>query len=212
MQRVRCRRRDIAVTVGRGETTLRERRRIVAMNQVVRNTRMIWLLDENRFQHLCRAQLITIRLVVRIVIGGQGERVKNSRLGIVWIFVGELRHRELIGKLPRLRRHLIGIAKKIIDGGDVIALTFGLATELPRAFGCGQTNPKGLARKRPRVRIFHRRHRECPMHHRAIGIGLGGVHERLLHFNKIKRVHQRNRAREIRLCEVIARNRKAYGA
>ena len=50
MQRMRRRRRDARIAAGGGQALLGDRRRVVAVDQVVRNARMIGVLDELFFQ------------------------------------------------------------------------------------------------------------------------------------------------------------------
>jgi hypothetical protein len=85
VQRVRRRRRDLRIPLRSGQAAGRQRREIIAVDDVVGDSRMIGLLGKDLLQDCARLELARIRLVsvIRRLIQRQG--VENRRLGVIWI-------------------------------------------------------------------------------------------------------------------------------
>ena len=82
----------------RWQAGLAERRRVVAVNEVVRHAWMVWLLGEHRLEYRRRFLLIGVGLV-----GGergriQRKRVEDGRLPVLGVILMEARHRVLVGE------------------------------------------------------------------------------------------------------------------
>jgi len=93
MQRVRSRRRDHPIELGRRHAHRRKRREIIAVDQAVRDARMVRLLLRFLVQDRCGLELLRVVLVVEIDRAVQRERVEDRGLGIVRIMLVKLLHR-----------------------------------------------------------------------------------------------------------------------
>ena len=119
MLRVRHGRRDGGVASGRPQTLLGNRRVVVAVDQVVRDGRMVWLSHGDAFEDLGGLEGVRERLV-----GGQGrdvqrQGVEDRRLLIVGVGQVELLHRLLVGKGARSEVNRGRVLVHRLDGGDV---------------------------------------------------------------------------------------------
>ena len=93
VERVRRVRRDLRVAPGRIERPRRQRRHVEAVNDVVRQTRMLRLPLELLLEDAGGLQLVRIGLVRRQRGLSQGQRVEDSRLDIVGMAAGQRLHR-----------------------------------------------------------------------------------------------------------------------
>ena len=80
VQRVRRRGRDARVAARRGQALLRDRRRVVAVDQVVRHARMVGVLGELLLEDRRRLQVGRVGLVGLRLRAGEVERVEDLRL------------------------------------------------------------------------------------------------------------------------------------
>ena len=133
VQRVRRRRRDLRVTPGRFERLIGERRKVVAVDDVVREAGMIRLAGDESFENRASLALLGERLVARRRGGGDRQRVEDRRFAVVRVGRGDPRHRIAI------RHHTGGLIRRLEIGVEpghrvhIRPLAFGLRADLPRA-------------------------------------------------------------------------------
>src|SRR5262249_30896207 len=136
--------RDLGVTPRRREPLLGQRRRIVAVNEVMRDAGMIGHLGADRLENGGGLALICGGLV-----GGERRRleggpIENRRLAVLGEAVVQLRHRLLIGERPRA---MVARSEILVEGGDrldVATLALGLGAECLRLRGGARTRPQRL--------------------------------------------------------------------
>ena len=108
VQRVRRVGRDLGVAARRGHALLRDRRRVVAVDQVMRDAGVIGMLGELLLEDPGRLELRGVRLVGRELRPGEVQRVEDLRLVVVRVFRRErlvgLGARELARALGRLAK------------------------------------------------------------------------------------------------------------
>ncbi len=127
MQRVWRVRGDVGVAARRGQALLRERRRVVAVDEIVRDARMVGVLGELLLEDAGRLEVRGIRLVGRGLRRGEVERVEDLRFVVVRV----LRRERLVGLRAReLALALTAVGEVLVVGGDrleVVALALGFA-------------------------------------------------------------------------------------
>ena len=99
---VRRSRRDLGVGAGRAQTFLGQHGIVVAVNDVVCYTRMLWLAREDRLEDLATLALVGKSLVSLRRSDGQGERMENCRLAVIGISSLHLTHLLLEGLRVRI--------------------------------------------------------------------------------------------------------------
>ncbi len=109
MRRLRSQR---GVLVGRGQSAARQRRVVVAVDDVVLDPRVIGVLLLDPLQQRRRLQQVRVGLVAVVPRLVQRERVENRRLDVVWIRRGQRPHRTRV--VPR--------AGLLVDGAEVAVL------------------------------------------------------------------------------------------
>src|SRR2546427_11619368 len=122
MKRMRRRRRDFRVATCRREGAARERRRVVAMDDVVRHSGMVRLLGEYLFEDRARLELVGVSLVGRGRGGIQGEGIEDRRLIVVWIARVQTLHRLFVRNDSAAMINLVPVALERRDGRAIISL------------------------------------------------------------------------------------------
>ena len=179
VERVRRGGRELGVAVGRLQPALGERRVVVGMDQVVHDARVVRLARELRLQDLGRLELPRVGLVGRQCCDVERERMVDRGLGVVRIARVELRHRLLVGQHARAMVLGVGIAVELRERGDVARLARALGPKLARLLQRCPTLGQVLGRRR-RERVGEERHGDPPMGHRAFGIALQHLGERVV--------------------------------
>ncbi len=131
MQGVRGGRRDARIAARRREPFGRDRRRIVAVNEIVRDARMVGMLGELPLEDVGRGQIGPVALVGQRLGAGEIERVED--LGLVVGRVARGQRLERAGPVELSRA--LGTVRPIVPVGghglDVVALALGLGADLP---------------------------------------------------------------------------------
>ena len=126
MQRVKCVWRNLVVELGRRHAHRRERREIIAVDQVVRDARMVRLLFRLLVQDPGCFELLREILVVEVDSSVEREGVEDCRLGVLRVVLVQALHRLLIALGAGLMVDLVVILVKDLDRREV----FGLARRL----------------------------------------------------------------------------------
>ena len=183
VQRVRRIRRDLAVAARRLDALLRDRRVVVAVDEVMRGARMVGLVEEDRLEDLRRLELVGVLLVGRVEVRREDERIERRRLLVARVGAHELLEPlfERLGARPVV--HLVLVGEEGAQRRDVVALAPGFQAgtlgglEDPRALG----ESGGGDHRGPGEGVVQRRQRPRPVRHAAGGIGLEHPLERRLH-------------------------------
>ena len=93
VRRVRC---NLGIALRRIQSLLSQHRIIVGVDDVVRETGMSRLLQEDRFENLGRLLLIRVSLVIEGSISNQRKGVKDGRFAVLRIPSVKRLHRNLI--------------------------------------------------------------------------------------------------------------------
>ena len=208
VERVRRRWRDRGVPPRGGESLLGDRRVIVTVDEVVRDTRVLWLGGEDLLEDRRGLQLVGVRLVGRERRRVEGEGVEHRRLPVLRVARGELLHRLAVGERARPVVDLVGVLVEHLDRADVVALALRLGA---RRLGPLDGRPpvgKRFGRRRPAERIAEQVHRDAPVRDAAGGIALRDGRERARGRREPERVKHGNRALEILLDRGAARRRE----
>ena len=195
VERVRRRRRDLRVLVRGGHAPLRQRREVVAVDQVMRDARVIRILLVERLEDLDRLQEIVHRLVIESLV--QRQRVEDLRLDVTRILLRQGLHRLFVVLGAGVVVDPVVVLVVRLDRREPVALAFGLRADgLPLL---DRVEPP-LERDRiegARERIGTDAHGEPPVRDGAAGVGLRDGRERFDRFGKEERVQHRERALEL---------------
>ena len=91
------------------ERLIGERRHVVAVNDVVRDSRMVRLERVQLFQNRARLQLVCVRFVRRQRGRRERQRPEDRRFAIVRIFRREIAHRFFVGDDAGALIELVGV-------------------------------------------------------------------------------------------------------
>ena len=187
VQRVRHPWRDRSITLRSGEPALGQRRIVVAMDQVMNDTRVIWVLFPKLFEDGGCLELFRQARVVRCRVAYSQDRETVERLGfeIVRILVAELTHRVFVShdavarsdwamtrlsnstSVRTIRRIVISVECR-----DESSLSIGSSVHRPCFFN-GRLARTHLVRSRWCPNRMPPRHGDSPLRHGAFGIALG---------------------------------------
>ena len=124
-------RRDARITACGDQALVGDRRCVVAVDEVVRDARVIGILLELGFQHRGRLQVGRVGLVGLGLRAGGVERGEDLR----FVVVGVTLRQRLVGLGPCRLTLLLGTRGEVLvvsgDGVDVGALTLGLGADAP---------------------------------------------------------------------------------
>ena len=134
VERVRRRRRDRRVPPGRLERVIGERRDVVAVDDVVREPRMLRLASEQALEDCARLQPARIRLVRGLLGRGQRQRVEDRRFRIVRIASRQRCHRVAIRHDTRGLIDCVRARIQLRHGIDEAALAIGFRSHRFRTF------------------------------------------------------------------------------
>ena len=208
MARVRDRRRDASVALGRCDAALRERRKVVGVNDEVRDARMLRVLLEQFFQDGDRLELVSVAHVGLRGRRLQGQRIENLYLVVVGVALRHLLHRAVVGAQAGLDVGLVMISVVSANRVDPAALAIRLRANLARLL---QRNPGRvgiLARRRPAQRVAEQIHRNAPIGDGATGILLEDTLEHAARDHEPVGMDHRDTALELRLHLRIAGGRE----
>ena len=195
MQGVRRVLSDPRVAAGGIEAAVGKRRKVVAVDDVVRNARVLRHLAEDRLENFSRLLLPRVRLVRRHRERDavQRECIEDRRLAVFRILRGQRGHRLLKGKKTRdvVDRVLTGIADRVAvrDRGDAGLEVVG---------------------RRRLPDLVEAAHRHPPVRHRAGRVRGGQLRERLVGLAVPERVQHREADVEPPLRFGGARDRKVH--
>ena len=212
VQRVRRRRRDLRVAARRAQRVIGQRRHVVAVDDVVRDARMIGLLGVELLEDRPGLQLIRVRLVGRLRGGRERQRVEDRRLAIGRILRGQIPHRLRVRDDARALIDRGEISVELRRGGDVAPLALRLGGRLERERDGVQALLE--LRRRPHdhgERIAPPRERDAPVRDRARGIRRERRLETLDGLTELEGVQQRHGAVELRLRCRRARRLEMHG-
>ena len=212
VKRMRRGRRDLRVAAGGIERARRQRRHVEAVDDVVREPRMIGLPGEFLLEDAGRLQLVGVRLVGRQRRLIQRQRVEDPRFGIVGELRRERRHLLLVFERARPLRDRGGVLEERLDGREVAPLALGLRPRGLALLDGRQARLQRLRRPEPAERIAPPAHRDTPMRHRAARVVLQNAVERLDGGGEPEGVEQRDPAIELLRDSRIAGGRKVHRA
>ncbi len=199
MQRMRRVGRDAGVTPGRGHPFLRDRRGVIAVDQVVRHARMVRILRELLLEDRRRLEGIRVGLVRGLLDGDQVERIEDLRLVVLRILGGE----RLIG-LGARKGALALVAVRIVfpvgrDRFEIVLLALRLGAHLA-ALVDRRLRACDIRRWRAADEgVVHQDRSEAPGRHHAIRILAGDFLERALPRRPPERMQHRDAARDLLL-------------
>ena len=206
VERVRRVGREVRVLPRVGQRARRERRHVVAVNQIVRDAGMIGLHFVEPLEDRGGLQLVRVGLVGgrRRLIDGEG--VERGGLAIVRILRRELRHRLLVGERPRAVIECGGVLVEQRDGGDVGALAIGFRADRLRLLRRDEAVLQHLRRAQAGERVAPRRHRDPPLCDAARRIVVEHFLEAGDRVGELERVQERDR-----VIELLRRGGRARG-
>ena len=156
---------------------------------------MVRLAHQFRLQDLGRLELLGVGLVGRQRGHVEREGIEDRGLGVVRMAGVELRHCLLVRQDARAMILGVGIAVELRERGDIVGLALGFGAKLPRLLqrcpSIGQ-----VLRRRRRERVGEEGHGNPPIRHRALGIALQHVGERIVRSFIPERVLQLHRVVE----------------
>jgi hypothetical protein len=190
VQRVRCRRRDLRISVGIAKAERRMDRIVVGMNQVVRRAWVVRILRVDLFDE--RGGPHVDGKVASAVAGAeQRQRVERRDLIVGRILVVHALHRLGVGEIAREflagtvqaveRRHPVLFLRRRRFGDSALGRGRQPGQRRLRQIGCGLLPHRVVVG-----------HRLAPVRHREIGVRLLGLLERLLRFVVLEAVHQQD--------------------
>jgi hypothetical protein len=205
--RMRRRRRNRGIALGRVEPLLGDRRVVVEMDQIVSDTGMARLAPEDWLQDGGPFELICVRLVVGR--GGDVERDRMADLGfvVVGIALRQRLHRFQVGLHALAEWNSIVILVHGEQGIDVVTLALRLGAERATLFQCSEPR-REILRRRLNVRIVEKAERDAPIRHSACRIGRKHLLEKLLGLAVPERMLVAHGAIEAPLRDLAARGGK----
>ena len=210
VQRVRRRGRDARVAARGGEPLVGDGRRVVAVDEVVRDAGMVGILPEFVLEDGGRLEIRRVGLVGLRLRPGEVERVEDLRLVVGRVALGQ----RLVGLGARGLPLLLGARREVLvvggDGFDVVALALGLRADAASLVDRRLCLLGALGRcALPGQRIRHEDRRDAPSGDRALGIVLEHVAEGLLSGRIPEGMQHGHGALECRLHLRIATGREA---
>ena len=199
VQRMGRRRRQLGVALCRRQALTANWRKIIAVDDVVRDTGMVRLLRLDRLQDRRRLELFGVGLVIEIHRFIERKRVEDGRLGVVGITLGQLGHRRLIGERARAQVHFVVILEEGRKRLDPVLFALGLGAGRAPCLDRLPSLAHQLGRKRGNQRIGTLTDGYAPVGHGTRGLLLGQGGECLHCFRKEKRMQHRNGAIELAL-------------
>ncbi len=164
--------------VRRGDPALGERLEVVGVDDVVRKPGMRGLLLVDRLEDGAGLELPRVALVGVIDRLDQRQRVEDRRLLVLRILARELRHRLLVALTARRGRHLVVVLVDRFKSIQPVALAPGLRDRLA-LLDRFERALEVLLRPGRHQRVRALADRQSPVRHRAPGIGLDHLLERL---------------------------------
>ena len=169
---MRHRRRDVGVAQRRRQPVLGHFRRVVGVDQVMRDPRMVGQLRPHLFEDRARLFLIGVGLVGRRRSRDQREGIEHAGLPIIGIAQVHLLHRLFVSDRAGAVIDLVVVPVEGRDRRDVIAFAIGLLLRGHRLLDRlrARLQRRRVGRVPQRVPMAHR---DAPIAHRAIGFDLG---------------------------------------
>ncbi len=178
MQRVRHGRRERGIAARRGQSLLGKRRRIVAVDEIVRDAGMIGRRNLCLFEDGRRFALVRIGLVGRQRRRVERQRVEYAGLPVIRIAQIDLLHRLLVGKAARAVIRGAPVLVECADRLDVVSLAIGFGADAARLLNRGGAGfQRRLAGRVPQWVPYA--HRHAPLSHGTGGIRLANGGESL---------------------------------
>ena len=172
VQGMRHRRRDVGIAQRRRQPVLGHCRRIVGVDQIMRDTRMIGHLRTDLIEDRLRLFLIGVGLVGRWRGRDQREGIEHAGLPIIGIALVHLLHGFFVSDGAGAVIDLVVVPVEGRDRRDVIAFAIGLLLRGHRLLDRlrARLQRRRIGRVPQRVPMAHR---HTPIAHRAIGLDLG---------------------------------------
>ncbi len=186
VHRVRRRRRDLGVLVRRRNAFLRERREVVAVDQVVRDAGVVGVFPVERREDGDRLAQRRHVLVVEDLV--QRQRVEHFRLDVVRVLLRQRLHRLLVVAGARVLVDLVVVLVELLDRREPVALALGLGADRLALLDRVQPALQRRGVPRPDQRVRPDRHRQAPVGDGAARVGLGNRRERLDRLRKMERM------------------------
>ena len=209
VQGVRRGRRDFRVSPRGVERFGRQGRHVVAVNDVVREARMLRLGREELLEDCARLQAARVGFVGWLLGRAQRQGVEDRRFGILGESVGDAGHRIAIRQDSRVLIHGVRIGEQLRGGIDVRAFAIGL-----RADGfCSVEGFTALLHLSggplaDAERVAPSAHADAPIRDPAARVGRRRLVERRDRAGELERVQQCHRVIECRLRRLAARRRE----
>ena len=173
------RRRDLRVALGRGEPFLCQRRRVVEMDQIMRDAGMARLAQEDGLEDGGSLELHRVGLVARRGRDIEFDRIEDLRLVVVRIGLRHVFHCFEIGQHAAAMIDLVEVGVERRHRVDEVALTLRLRTDC-LAFLDRRQPERQVGDRRRRVRIVEQAERDAPIGDPAFRVGLQHLLEQLL--------------------------------
>lgn len=200
---------EFRVDAGGRQRQLRELRIVEAVNEIVRDARMLRLMRQYAIENLRSFLLIRVRLVVRRCDAKQGERVEDRGFVILWIRARHIRHRLFVREHACAVSELVGICIEGVDRVDECLLARRFRVDLLRFRGGLPSGPQFIRRGScpERMQIGHCR---APPGHAALRVCIRCAAERLLRLDIPERMYERDAAIDLLLRCSIARSSQTH--
>ena len=196
VERVRCVGRQVRIFPRVGQTARRQRRRVVAVNEVVRHPGMIGLERVELFENRRGLQLVGVGLVgwQRRLIDRQ--RVEGCSFEVFRVLGVDLLHRLFIGERPRAMIECVGVLIEKHGRRDVLALPIGFRANRLRRFRSCETILQCFRGPQAGKRVAPRAQGDSPLRDAARWIALQHVLEPGGRVGKLEGVEQCHRVIE----------------
>src|SRR5229473_3107721 len=109
-----------------------QRWKVVRVNDVMGQSRMIWVLYEQIFKNFPGLELPGISLIGRVGGCGEGQRVKDGSFGVLRISSTDSSHCAFVRQDTRTLIGIRGIGKEVRDGFDIGTLARSFRTRSSR--------------------------------------------------------------------------------
>ncbi len=199
-----------AYLLAAGSPRSRDRREVVAVDEVVRDARVVGILLVERLEDRDRLQERLHRLVIERLV--QRERVEDLGLDVLGILLRQRFHRIAIAARARFLVDRIVALVVDLDRRDPVALARALGADRFAFLDVVESALQRGGVERADQRVWPIAHGEAPIRDRAVGIGLQRRVERIDRLGKVERMEHRERALEVLLRGGRARRLEQHAA
>ena len=196
VERVRRVGREVRVLARIWQRARRERRYVVAVNQVMRHAGMIGFDRVELLQNRRGFELVGVGLVGRQRRLIDGERVERRSLEVGRVFRVDALHRFLVRDGPRAVIQRVGVLVEERHSRNVLALALALGADRLRRLRRRETLLQRFRRAQPRERVAPRAHGDPPLRDAARRIAFKGFLEAGDRVGEFEGVEERHRVIE----------------